>query len=325
MSAKFGPAGNSESFSNIHKSSLAAPKWIAEFGLDCYEYQCGKGVHVGEETCRKLGENARAAGISLSLHAPYFINLANPDPEAVQKTIGYVTAACQAAAWMGAERVVIHSGALMKRSRREAQEIALKTLPQVIRACDGQGFAHIALCPETMGKINQLGDLDEVLELCTLDERLLPCIDFGHLYAAPWGRTTARRFLSGCWTGWRRCWAQTGPAASTALLPHRVHPQGGREVPPHLRRRRGLRARLDAPGPRDRPAELVAYVHLRKRGDPGGGCAGDEENLSRIFTGVVTGRFRRGPHRRWGGAFAPYKHFCEAKILAQAELISAEH
>ena len=101
MSAKFGPAGNSESFSNIHKSSLAAPKWIAEFGLDCYEYQCGKGVHVGEETCRKLGENARAAGISLSLHAPYFINLANPDPEAVQKTIGYVTAACQAAAWMG--------------------------------------------------------------------------------------------------------------------------------------------------------------------------------------------------------------------------------
>ena len=78
MSAKFGPAGNSESFSNIHKSSLAAPKWIAEFGLDCYEYQCGKGVHVGEETCRKLGENARAAGISLSLHAPNFINLANP-------------------------------------------------------------------------------------------------------------------------------------------------------------------------------------------------------------------------------------------------------
>ena len=142
---------------------------------------------MGEETCRKLGENARAAGISLSLHAPYFINLANPDPEAVAKTIGYITAACQAADWMGAERVVIHSGALMKRSRREALDIARNTLPQVIAACDGQGFSHIALCPETMGKINQLGDLDEVLELCTLDERLLPCIDFGHLYARSLG------------------------------------------------------------------------------------------------------------------------------------------
>ena len=88
---------------------------------------------------------------------------------------------------MGAGRVVIHSGALMKRARREAQKIALETLPQVLRACDEQGFAHITLCPETMGKINQLGDLDEVLELCTLDERLLPCIDFGHLYARSLG------------------------------------------------------------------------------------------------------------------------------------------
>ena len=50
MSAAFGPAGNSESFSKDHKSSLDAPAWIAGLGLDCYEYQCGKGVHVGEET-----------------------------------------------------------------------------------------------------------------------------------------------------------------------------------------------------------------------------------------------------------------------------------
>ena len=59
---------------------------------------------MGEETARKLGEKAREAGISLSLHAPYFINLANPDPEAVQKTIGYVLDACRAADWMGAGR-----------------------------------------------------------------------------------------------------------------------------------------------------------------------------------------------------------------------------
>ena len=72
MSAKFGPAGNSDSFSKAHKSSLAAPKWIADFGLDCYEYQCGKGIHVGMDTARKVGENAAACGISLSLHAPYY-------------------------------------------------------------------------------------------------------------------------------------------------------------------------------------------------------------------------------------------------------------
>ena len=185
MSAIFGPAGNAESFP--YKSSADAPRWLAELGLDCYEYQCGKGVNVREETARNIGAAAVAAGIRLSLHAPYFINLANPAPESLQKTIGYITAACQAADWMGATRVTVHTGALMKRTRREALDIALKSLREVIAACDGEGFGHITLCPETMGKINQLGDLDEVLELCQLDERLLPCIDFGHLYARSLG------------------------------------------------------------------------------------------------------------------------------------------
>ena len=185
MSAKFGPAGNAESFP--YKSSLDAPGWLAGLGLDLYEYQCGKGVNIGEETARRLGENARAAGIELSLHAPYFINLANPDPESLKKTTGYILSACQAADWMGAVRVIIHAGALMKRTRREAQEIALRSLTEVVKSCDGEGYGHITLCPETMGKINQLGDLDEVLELCTLDERLTPCVDFGHLYARSLG------------------------------------------------------------------------------------------------------------------------------------------
>jgi deoxyribonuclease-4 len=185
MSAKFGPAGNAESFP--YKSSVDAPKWLREIGLDCYEYQCGKGVNVGEATARKIGLAAVEQGITLSLHAPYFINLANPDPESLQKTIGYITSACLAADWMGANRVIIHSGALMKRTRRQAQEIALRSLKEVVKACDDAGFGHITLCPETMGKINQLGDLDEVLELCTTDERLIPCVDFGHLYARSLG------------------------------------------------------------------------------------------------------------------------------------------
>lgn len=186
MSARFGPAGNAADFP--YKTSERAPAWIAAQGLDCYEYQCGKGVHIGEESARRIGAAAELVGIVLSLHAPYFINLANPDPDSRQKTIGYITAACRAADWMGARRVVIHSGALMGRTRRQAMEIALPALSAVLAACDDTGFGHIALCPETMGKINQLGDLDEVLELCQLDERLVPCVDFGHLYARSLGR-----------------------------------------------------------------------------------------------------------------------------------------
>ena len=188
MPAKFGPAGNADAFP--YKSSIDAPKWLASLGLDCYEYQCGKGVHVGRETAERLGAAARDAGIALSLHAPYFINLANPDPESLGKTRGYILSACQAADWMGATRVVIHTGALMKRSRREALDIAMASMKEILPAWEGEGYGHISLCPETMGKINQLGDLAEVLELCQLDERLIPCVDFGHLYARSLGELT---------------------------------------------------------------------------------------------------------------------------------------
>ena len=182
MSVWFGPAGLPDDFPG--KSSVQAPAWLASLGLDAFEYQCGKGVNVGEETARAVGTAAREHGIRLSLHAPYFINLANPDPDSLKKTTVYILAACRAADWMGAGRITVHTGALMKRARREA---AIPSLREVLRACDGEGYGHLTLCPETMGKINQLGDLDEVLELCQLDERLLPCVDFGHLYARSLG------------------------------------------------------------------------------------------------------------------------------------------
>lgn len=195
--AKFGPAGNADAFP--YKSSVDAPRWLAELGLDCYEYQCGKGVNVGETTARQLGEAAREAGITLSLHAPYFINLANPDQSSLKKATGYILSACQAADWMGARRVVVHTGSLMKRSRQEALDITLGSMAEVLKIWEGEGYSHIALCPETMGKINQLGNLTEVLELCRIDDRLIPCVDFGHLYARTLGELT-------------------GPAACEAIL-----------------------------------------------------------------------------------------------------------
>ena len=80
----------------------------------------------------------------------------------------------------------------MKRSREEALAIAKGNLATVVRACDELGYSDLTLCPETMGKINQLGNLEEVLEVCTVDERLLPCVDFGHLYARSLGELEGR-------------------------------------------------------------------------------------------------------------------------------------
>lgn len=189
MKAFFGTAGNPEGFYAAgKKQSKDMPLWLKEQGLDAYEYQCGKGVTVGEATARAIGQAAAQAGIALSLHAPYFVNPANPDPDSQEKTAGYVLAACRVARWMGADRVVVHTGALQKRTRKEALATACRGFQMLRRRCDDAGYGEIYLCPETMGKINQLGDLTEVLTICSGHPDLLPCVDFGHLYARSLGR-----------------------------------------------------------------------------------------------------------------------------------------
>ena len=185
---KFGPAGNSESFSALgYKNSLQVPEYIVKMGLDCYEYQCGRGVNIGEEKAKELGIKAKEAGISLSLHAPYYISMSSVEEEKRLNSINYILASAKAVNAMGGDRIVVHTGSCGKITREHALELALDTMKKAIDALDNEGLSHIHICPETMGKVNQLGTLNEVLELCKLDERLIPCIDFGHLNARDLG------------------------------------------------------------------------------------------------------------------------------------------
>ena len=187
MPARFGPAGNSDEFSSKHRSTLDAPKYLKEMGLDHYEYQCGRGVRVSDKLASALKTNADANGITLSLHAPYFISLSSVEPEKRDNSINYILQSCDAASRIGAQRLVIHSGSCAKISREEALELAKDTLLRARKMAIEQGYEHIVFCPETMGKVNQLGNLTEVLELCRLDDTFLPTIDFGHLNARDFG------------------------------------------------------------------------------------------------------------------------------------------
>ncbi len=182
MGALFGPAGNCEAFYDSgHKSSLEAPFWVQKNGLGAYEYQCGKGVKISDEAATKLGENANSCGIALSVHAPYYISLSSTDAEKRDNSINYILKTLNAARCMGAKRIVVHSGSCGDITRREALELAKDTLSRAIKAADDAGFGDIHICPETMGKVKQLGTVDEVAELCKIDDRLIPTIDFGHV------------------------------------------------------------------------------------------------------------------------------------------------
>lgn len=193
MSAKFGPAGNSESFTAMgYKSSLQVPEYIVKMGLDAFEYQCGRGVNIGQEKAEQLGKRAAERGITLSLHAPYYISMSSVEPEKRQNSIRYILESARAVNAMGGNRIVVHTGSCGKISREEALSLAVDTMKSAIAALDAEGLSSVRICPETMGKINQLGTLEEVLTLCELDERLLPCIDFGHLNARTLGAVNSK-------------------------------------------------------------------------------------------------------------------------------------
>lgn len=178
----FGPAGNSDAFYDAGcKTTLEAPGWVRSQGLGAYEYQCGRGVRVSEATAREMAARAAAAEVAISLHAPYFISLASVEEEKRENSIRYILESARAVSQMGGNRIVVHPGGLGGRTRAEAAAIAAGTLRRAQQVLDEEGLSAVRICPETMGKINQLGDLDEVLDFCLLDERMLPCIDFGHL------------------------------------------------------------------------------------------------------------------------------------------------
>lgn len=179
--ATFGPGGNSESFYNEgKKSTVQAPAWLKARGLDAYEYQAGNGLTAGDASLKKVGEQAKEHGILMSLHTPYFISLSGVEEEKRLNSLNYISRSLHAAELLGADTIVIHTGSAAKITREEAMALAADTLTKNLEV---NGNTTIRMGLETMGKINQLGTLDEVLTLCKIAPIYHPVVDFGHLNA----------------------------------------------------------------------------------------------------------------------------------------------
>ena len=184
---RFGTAGLADSYTVKKFDPAAIAAYTAGFGLTAFEYQCGRGVRLAHDKAHALGEACAARCIALSVHAPYYISMSSLEEDKRLHSIDYLLQSCALVKALGGKRVIFHSGSCGKQSREEALEKALDTMARAVKACDEAGYGDCILCPETMGKVNQLGTLDEVLALCGVDERITPCIDFGHLNARTLG------------------------------------------------------------------------------------------------------------------------------------------
>lgn len=185
---KFGPSGNSVSFvTEGHKSTLETFEWLANKNLDLFEYSFGQGVRLSQTTAALFGAEAAKFNIEVSVHAPYFINFANPDPEKIDNSINYILSSLSVLKAFGGKRCVFHPGSEGGAPRSEAFYRTLKGVEKMAEAKHEMGFDNLIVCPETMGKIAQIGTLEEIIELCKIDGTIYPCIDFGHINARECG------------------------------------------------------------------------------------------------------------------------------------------
>lgn len=185
---KFGPSGNCESFyAEGYSHTEESAKFVKGRGLDCFEYSFGRGVRMTDEKAASIGAAFEKEGVEISAHAPYFINFANPDDEMAEKSYGYVLDTAHVLKKMGGKRVVFHPAAQGKATREEAVALTEKRLQVLRDLIYENGLEDMIFCPETMGKLAQIGTVEEIVRFCKIDPVFVPCVDFGHINAREQG------------------------------------------------------------------------------------------------------------------------------------------
>ena len=172
---KIGPAG-SEGLGNLKGISK-----VARLKLDCMEVEFTYGVRMSLENAREVGALAKSKGILLSVHAPYYINLASDEKEKVIASKKRILDSCQRAHALGARNVVFHAGFYQKKTAKKTYALIKKAILEIQKKISKSRW-KVQLCPEVTGKPSQFGSLGELLKLkketgCGI------CVDFAHLYA----------------------------------------------------------------------------------------------------------------------------------------------
>lgn len=180
---KFGPSGRCELCAEKGFDTTAqTATWVKQNNLDCFEYSFGKGVRLSAETAQLIASEFAKNAIEISVHAPYYINLATLEQDKADNNLRYIFDSMSALKMLGGNRCVFHPGSPLKQERGQAVSIMMNRFEQVLIKKHELGFDDVFLCPETMGKKAQIGNLDEIIGMCRMgDDRIVPCIDWGHL------------------------------------------------------------------------------------------------------------------------------------------------
>lgn len=180
---RFGTVGSPKSTPPKPGGSVGAILRLAELELDAFELGWVQSVRVSEATCADIRLAALEKDISLSVHAPYFINL-NADEVEWPKSRKRLMDAAFYGNLAGATDIIFHPGSYFGKPPNEVLPLAIERLSECVEELQRAGNP-VRLRPETMGKSAMLGSFEDVLQFAKALPTVEPCIDFAHLHARP--------------------------------------------------------------------------------------------------------------------------------------------
>jgi len=156
------------------------------------EIEFTHGVNISKQLAQEIGEKSK---ITLTVHAPYFINLNSLEQQKIKASESRILKSLEYADLMKARNVVIHAGFYMKMNEEKVYENIKKELIKIQDKINEQGW-KVKLSPETMGKKTQFGwKLTQLIKLRKEVKGLGMCVDFSHLWAVSQGKTTPEQVL----------------------------------------------------------------------------------------------------------------------------------
>ncbi len=183
LSFQFGTVGSPLGTPKKPGGSVGAIEFSKSIGLDALELGWVQSVRVTEATCAAIKEKAQEHKVSLSVHAPYFINL-NANEDEWPKSRKRLMDAAHYGNLAGATDIIFHPGSYFERPPAEVLKVAIPRLKDCVKELR-KAKNPVTLRPETMGKSAMLGSLEDTLEMSKAIDGVLPCLDFAHLHARP--------------------------------------------------------------------------------------------------------------------------------------------
>lgn len=179
------------------RTSQSGIKRVAELGLKHMELEFVRGVRMGEKTAYEIRELAEKHDVSLTVHAPYYVNLNSAEPEKIIASKERIIQAARVGAWAGAKSVTYHPAYYHDDDPEDVYKRVRIHTEEMLETLDKEGI-EIKLSPETTGGVSQFGTLEELVRLGEDVPGVYPCIDFAHLFARSIGELNSYRQFAAC-------------------------------------------------------------------------------------------------------------------------------